>query len=98
MGRGPDVEPNHIDGNKANNHADNLEWINRSGNIQHAYDLGLAKSGERHPHAKLTESDVRQIREMRSQGFTQPQLAAQFGVSQSRISFIEHRKSWKRVL
>lgn len=32
---------NHIDGNKANNALSNLEWVNHSGNIKHAYDNGL---------------------------------------------------------
>ncbi len=32
---------NHIDGNKLNNHADNLEWCSFSENNQHAYDNGL---------------------------------------------------------
>lgn len=32
---------NHIDGNKLNNHLSNLEWVNHSGNIIHAYRNGL---------------------------------------------------------
>lgn len=35
------LEINHRDGNKLNNHISNLEWCNRSENVQHAYDHGL---------------------------------------------------------
>lgn len=34
---------NHKDGNKLNNHIDNLEWCTYSENLQHAYDTGLRK-------------------------------------------------------
>lgn len=35
---------NHIDGNKQNNNLENLEWVNRSENMKHAYKIGLASS------------------------------------------------------
>lgn len=42
-------EINHIDGNKKNNEAENLEWCSRSENLKHAYRLGLRipKRGKR---------------------------------------------------
>ncbi len=33
----PNHEINHKDGNKANNHKDNLEWMTRAENVKHSY-------------------------------------------------------------
>lgn len=45
---------NHIDGNKQNNTAMNLEWCDASGNLIHAYKTGLQKerSGSNNPNYK----------------------------------------------
>jgi hypothetical protein len=50
--------------------------------------------GERHPGARLTEADVRQIR---SRQEAQSVLAREFGVTQALISRIKRRDLWAHV-
>ena len=54
---------NHIDGNRLNNAASNLEWVSPSANVKHAYRTGLKHNrGETNPYNILTEKNVRDIR------------------------------------
>lgn len=50
--------------------------------------------GERNPHAKLDEGQVREIRTMTG---TQEEIAAKFGVTRSLISLIKSGKIWKHA-
>ena len=92
-------EVNHIDGNKQNNRADNLEWVTRNENEQHAYDTGLITilKGSERPLAKLTENDVIKIREEYAKGCLQIELASKYGVARQTISSIVNRKAWTHV-
>jgi hypothetical protein len=83
-------EVNHKDGNKQNNHIDNLEWCNDSQNQKHAYEIGLQKSqkGEKHVKAKLTDDQAKQVKQLYAEGISQQRIADFFNVSQTTISKI----------
>jgi hypothetical protein len=89
---------NHKDGNKTNNHLDNLEYCSPAENIQHAFATGLIKpvglSGEDNNQAKLTESQVRDIWKSTK---LQREIAVDFGVSKSTIGYIKNRQTWKHL-
>lgn len=54
--------------------------------------------GERVPWRKLSEDDVRNIRDTYATGrFSQKEVAAAYGVSQSSVSYIVRGKHWARV-
>lgn len=53
--------------------------------------------GERHGAARLTASDVKEIRSLSADGVLQAELMKKFGVSQGAISHIVTRKCWRHV-
>ena len=89
---------NHIDGDKTNNHVANLEWVSRSENMQHGFQNGLIAKGEDRDQAKLTNDEVREIRERyQSEDIVQWKLADQYDVCQQLISEIVRHERWTHV-
>jgi hypothetical protein len=92
-------EVNHIDGDKTNNHVNNLEWVSHDENMKHASKMGVMKSS-RLGQAKLTGKDIIFIREnciKYGGNKTEQELALMFGVSYSQVNKIVNYKSWEHI-
>lgn len=96
----PDTHINHIDGDKLNNHIENLEYTTAKENIQHALKMGLrhAPAGESHYSTRLTQEQVIQIRvTYAAGGITYDRLGERFGLTRSAIYAIVKGRTWKHV-
>ena len=91
-------EVNHKDGNKYNNNVTNLEWSTFSDNTKHAYRMGLMKGmkGEKSPQSKLTDIQVKEIRELKGK-LIQQEIADIYNVCRQTISYIHLNKIWKHI-
>lgn len=93
------------DDRQANHHCDNPPCVNpkhlyvgnKIENYRDAAERKIASVGMSHPHSKLTDDDVREIRHLRSVGTTQQEVGDRFGITRGMVYKIENRKSWKHV-
>lgn len=90
-------EVNHIDGNKLNNRCDNLEWVTRKENMEHAkkHNLLSDKSCENNGRRKLTKENIITIRRMYNEGISKYRLAKLFNVGWTTIKHIIDFDTWK---
>ena len=66
-------------------------------NLEDMAKKGRSTIGERNPMAKLTEENVREIKEHLKQGHHPYQIGKRFGVTASAINLIKLGKRWKNV-
>lgn len=76
---------NHIDGDKLNNTASNLEWATDSENLKHARDNGLLKT------CKITMEVAEKIR---GDNGTHAELSKKYKLSKTQIGYIRQGKRW----
>lgn len=90
------MQINHIDGNKQNNHIDNLELVTPQENTRHAYGTGLAKGmpGESNSRSKISNKDLEKIVKMLLDGKCNSCIANEFGLHDRYVSLIRGRKRW----
>lgn len=93
-------ELDHIDGDRTNPDAGNLEWVTHQENIRRAKAKGNYKGryvGTLNPRCNLTESDVLNIRASYANGMTQMEISKRLGVPWSTVHNIVTRNTWKHV-
>lgn len=95
-----DLQVNHKDCNKLNNHVSNLEYCTLQENTRHARLHGLIPNciGERNGRSKLDDERVRIVRRLAREGMTTTEIAKELNVSRYPIYGILHGRNWTHVL
>ncbi|WBF77873.1 HNH homing endonuclease [Escherichia phage W70] len=92
-------EVNHKDGNKLNNHKDNLEWVTEEENLRHSIENKLPIRGQDHYSTGLSENDVHKICQLLSEGWTAKRIAESSGIQVKRavVLNIRSKRDWKEI-
>ena len=95
VGPCPDgMETRHLNGIRADNRIENLEWATRTQNQRDRFKHGTDSLGTKNGQCKLTPKKVLEIREKLKEGVLQKEIAKQFGISKTQISRIASREQW----
>jgi hypothetical protein len=81
----------HLDGDKANNDAENLAWATEQERYQHQAQMGLFNK------PKLTTEEVLEIKERIKHRIPLSTIAVEYGVSHTQIRRIDRGENWTNV-
>lgn len=88
---------NHIDGNKLNNHVNNLEWCTVKQNAIHRHHVLNSGIGENHYLAKLKNTTVIDIVKAVKDGQNIKDVAIKFNTSVNVVRDVLRGKSWSFI-
>ena len=86
----------HLNDNPEDNHIGNLAIGTHKDNMADAISNGIFPRGSKNGISKLTEKDVKEIRDI-NKTYTQENIAKMYGVSRRTIGMILKNEIWKHV-
>lgn len=93
------LETAHLNGIPSDNRISNLIWTTRKENCRHKIIHGTILCGEKVWCARLSSSDVLEIRKLiKGKHFLIREIAARFGVARETIAGIKHGRTWKHLI
>ena len=87
----------HLDGNPENNKPENLRWVTPKENTSHKKIHGTELMGVRNLAHKLTEVEVKEIRERHAKGESYKSLGRAYGAADNTIRSACIRETWRHV-